>query len=227
MAGEEISSGSPGPVVTPLRTVHDAGQVPLGATINAEFSLRNDGGEPVRITAVRPGCDCTLVDYDPEIAAGKEGTFRVAVDTSDLLGPIVKSVAVFTNDPGRPHVELVVRAEVQPFVAVHPGRARHLFGRRTIAQSVWATDGRSFEILAVSSTTPRIETSFRRARPEERDPSGPQEQWRIETTLIEGTSPGAFSGRVVIDTNHPRQPRAEFIVTGVARRAQGRSSSSP
>lgn len=43
---------------------------------------------------------------------GDKGTIRSAVNTAGTAGPLSKSVEVFSNDPMRPVVRLVLKAQV-------------------------------------------------------------------------------------------------------------------
>jgi len=44
---------------------------------------------------------------------GEEGKIIASVDTKGRIGPISKTVKVFTNDPKRPIVILFIKAEIR------------------------------------------------------------------------------------------------------------------
>lgn len=217
-----LAQGAPEPR-EPARTSarlleHDAGLVPAGSTIRAEFVVRNDGSRPLRITDSRSSCACVVVAYDREIAPGGTGAVRVEVATRRFDGRFETTALVTTDDPARETIELRVTGEIEPLLVVRPGHARHLFGRRTVAQRLWAADGRPIEILRATTTTRQVVASYRLATREERDPAGPERQWVVETTIAEGAPTGQFAGRLIVETDHPRQPIAEIVVSGVLTR---------
>lgn len=202
----------PAPVV-------DKGVVPRGEVIRHAFEIRNDGTVPLAIAEVRPGCGCTVARFDESVAPGGKGVVEVELDTQAFTGPIAKSVAVYTNDPSGARLQLTVKADVQPFVAVSPGYARHFLVRgvgapEPVRQLVWATDGRTLSIDKVVSPAPQILASARRATEQERAADGPEVQWVVETRLAPDAPIGPIAGRVELHTNHPKEKVATVAVSG-------------
>lgn len=205
------------PVLALGETAHDVGTVPVGETIETQFVLRNAGDAALEISRTKASCRCTVAEVESPIAPGKSGTVRLRVDTAGFDGPIVQSVVLYTNDPAQRHLELAVQADVRPYLEVRPGVARHLFGQKAVEQNLWATDGQDFEVLRVDSPSPYVEATFHRATDDERLPEGPASQWRIETAVRDDAPPGTIAGRLVIETDHPKQQRVEVVLTAVVR----------
>ena len=147
------------PKAVPVEPIKDVGVVPKGDKVVHDFLIRNDGDVPLQITEVRAACGCTVVDYDKTIAPGQTGKIHAEVDTATFNGPISKSVTVFTNDPDAAQLDLTVRAKVEPFIQAKPGYARYITVQGeektgTIAQTIWAPDGTSFDVTGVESPYP-------------------------------------------------------------------------
>jgi hypothetical protein len=199
--------------------VVDKGVVPRGELIRHAFEIRNEGTVPLAIAEVRPGCGCTVARFDESVTPGGKGLVEIELDTEAFTGPIAKSVAVYTNDPSGARIQLTVKADVQPFVAVSPGYARHFLvlgapPAEPVRQLVWATDGRNLSIDKVVSPAPQILAVARRATDLERAADGPEVQWVVETRLAPDAPIGPIAGRVELHTNHPKEKVATVAVSG-------------
>ena len=210
------------PKAVPVEPIKDFGVVPKGETVAHDFLIRNDGDAPLQITDVRPACGCTVVDYDKTIAPGQTGKVHAEVDTATFNGAVSKSIAVFTNDTEHAMLELTVRAKAEPYISVKPGYARYIIVQGesktgTIAQTLWAPDGTSFDVTKVESPYPFLTTSFREAKPEERVPDVEGKQWRVETTLAPEAPIGALADHFRITTTHPKQKLVAIPISGFVR----------
>lgn len=214
-AGQETAGAPEAVLVDPI---HDAGTVGRGKEVRHDFTIRNEGTAPLHIREVKPTCGCTVAEYDQEIAPGGQGRVTAVVDTSSFRGPIAKPVIVFTDDPKNPSLRLTIRAHVLPFVDVVPGwvRYQHVRGApsQRVTQNLWATGGRSLEILGVESSLDAVATEFRRATRQELHPDGPDEQWLVEMTLASDAPIGPVVGSVVVRTDHPESSEVEIPVAG-------------
>lgn len=212
-------TGESGPKAMVAEPVVDRGVVARGEKVSHSFVIRNDGVAPLAIKEVRPGCGCTVANYDESIPAGGTGKVVVEVDTTAFSGPIAKSVSVYTDDPAAARIQLTVKADVQPFVAIDPGYARHFQVRggelaEPVRQLVWATDGRALEITKAVAPVEWVQVTTRRATAAERSADGPEVQWIVETRLDENAPVGPIAGRVELTTNHPKQTSATVAVSG-------------
>lgn len=102
------------PAITVDAPVIDAGTVRKGAPIEARFLFRNAGGETLSISDARPACGCTVATFDREVAPGASGEVRATVQTKAFSGPITKHIAILSNDPVHPRIDLTVKAVVEP-----------------------------------------------------------------------------------------------------------------
>jgi Protein of unknown function (DUF1573) len=212
------------PKAVAAEPIKDMGTVPKGEKVTHDFMIKNDGTVPLEITEVRPSCGCTVAEFDKRIAPGQSGKVHVVVDTETFAGPIAKGVTVFTNDAENPQIELTIRAEVQPIIAVQPGYARYIIvqgeekeGR--IEQTLWATDGAPMDIVKVDSPYPFLKVDFHEAKPEEQvaEAKGKGKQWKVATRLDRDAPVGALADYVRVTTTHPKQKIVEIPISGFVR----------
>ena len=196
------------------KPVVDVGPVKKGELIRQEFVIRNTGDAPLEITEVKPSCGCTVAEYDKVIPPGGKGRVKMVVETDAFGGGIAKSVSVFTNDPGNPRLNLVVKALIREPVVARPGYARFMTvqGQRADAsvQTVSATDGTPIEVLSVKSPYPFVKAAHSR---NEGDEGG----WRVELSLDQDAPVGSMADYVLVTTNHPEQAEVKIAVSGLVR----------
>jgi hypothetical protein len=196
------------------KPVVDVGKVRKGEPIRQEFVIRNSGDAPLEITEVKPSCGCTVAKYDRLIPAGGTGRVEMVVETDAFGGGIAKSVTVFTNDPANPRLNLVVKALIREPVVARPGYARFMTVQGQSAeasvQTVFATDGTRFEVLAVESPYSFVKATHGREE-------GDDGRWQVELSLDRGAPTGALADYVVVRTDHPEQAEVKIAVSGLVR----------
>ncbi len=212
------------PKAIPTEPIKDFEIVPKGEIITYDFEIKNQGTAPLEITEVRPACGCTIVDYDKVIQPGETGKIRTSVKTDNFTGAISKSIAVFTNDPENPKLQLVVKANIKPYIAMVPGYARYNYVQgedvSPIYQNLWAADGVDVNVVSVKPPYSHLKVNFREATEEEKDPKGKGKQWRFEFILDPNSPIGALRDYVEIRVDHPRQKVLKIPVSGFVRPRQ-------
>lgn len=224
LAAPIFVTGQGAPRALPVEPVKTFDIVPKGDVINHTFEIKNDGDAPLEIKDVKPACGCTVASYDKVIAPGEVGRIISDLDTSNFDGPIAKSIAVFTNDENNPKLQLVIKAEVKPFLGVEPGYARYTIvqGESTqpIRQTVWAQDGADINVVSVKSPYSHLKVSHKVAEGDDRMADYAGKQWVFEV-LLDGNSPvGALRGYVEVITDHPKQKEVRIPISGFVRPRQ-------
>lgn len=103
-----------GPLPAFYESSHSFGKVKKGETVTAEFVVRNDGGETLRIYKVDVNSCKWSHSVIPIVAPMKEEKFRVHLDTSGLpLGESLTIITLVTNSPLQPIVNLFIAGIVE------------------------------------------------------------------------------------------------------------------
>ena len=212
------------PKAVPTGPIKNFDIVAKGDLLTHSFEIRNGGDAVLEISNVRPACGCTVAEFDRKIAPGEAGMVNARLDTSDFSGPISKSISVYTNDPENPKLQLVMKAKVQPFIAVNPGFARYVYVQgeplRPIPQVLWAEDGQPMNVLDVSAPFDYLDLSFHEASEEERYEKGKGRQWVVDIQLKANAPVGALREFVEVTTDHPRQKTVRIPLSGFVRPRQ-------
>ncbi len=195
--------------------VIDVGVVAQGEVINASVLVANRGNATLKVWNVLPTVAGPLTHIQLELAPGQEQVLALPrLDTSGFVGPITKAILLFTNDPKREQVNIVVKALVWVFVEVLPHRFLRfdiLEGQEQSAAVVLASKDR-FEILSAIAGDPRVSTSFEPTRRE-----GFASAYAL-TVRLKGTEPWGIVGPdLVVRTTHPFAPAIRLPVVGVIR----------
>ncbi len=213
-----------GPRAVPVEPVVDFEIVPKGEPIHHVFEIKNEGDAPLELTDVKPACGCTVAQFDRVIAPGKTGRVTIKLETANFGGPISKPVAVFTNDPANPKIQLVVKAEIRPYLGVKPGYARFIYVQgeqlRPIPQVLWADDGSDINVLDVKAPYDYIRVEYREATEEEREVDHQGKQWAFQVHLDPEAPVGALRDYVEVMTDHPKQKSMRIPISGFVRPRQ-------
>src|SRR3954453_17420471 len=108
------------PRLTIVEPVKDYGTIAKGEKIDWSFLVKNTGDSDLQIIAAKPGCGCTVADFDKDIKPGDTGKVTAHVDTTAFAGPIAKTVTLETNHPTTPTSQLTIHAIVKPYVEAFP-----------------------------------------------------------------------------------------------------------
>jgi hypothetical protein len=195
----------------------DLGTVAPGETLEATFSLENQGGEPLTINA-RPTCGCTVAQWDKSVAPGETGEIQATIDTSNLRGKVSKSIMVLSNDPELPTTRLVLNVEVRPVLEFLPRPIVRLQARQGEAASTAVVlapidvPNLELEIIAIEPAVPYVTATSRKL-----EPAGEEETvGRHEITInLDETAPiGLVNVPVTVKTNHPKAASVSIRVVG-------------
>jgi hypothetical protein len=93
-----------------------AGDNKPGSTISHDFTIKNPGEADLFISAVIPGCGCTVAKFSSLVPPGGEGKVTLSIDLYEEWAgrDVNKSATILSNDPVNPQQRVVVRAKVMP-----------------------------------------------------------------------------------------------------------------
>jgi hypothetical protein len=225
-AKSEPKSAEKAPRLTIVEPVKDFGIVPKGEKLDWSFVVKNTGDADLQIIAAKPGCGCTVADFDKVVAPGGTGRITAHVDTTAFAGPIAKSVTVETNDPSTPTAQLTIHATVKPFVEAYPaGFVRfNMLQGDSDAQNVtlYSEEDEPFEIVKVESPVDWIKVDYKKID----DPTqlaqnvgkSGQAQYRFNINVGGNNARlGPIAEKIRIVTNSKHQPDYYVSVSGVVR----------
>jgi hypothetical protein len=216
------------PRLTIIEPVRDYGTVPKGEKLDWSFVVKNTGNADLEIIAAKPGCGCTVADFDKVIKPGETGKVTAHVDTTNFAGPIAKSITVETNDPSTPTAQLTIHAVVKPYVEAYPAgfvRYQMLQGdAETQAVTLYSEEDEPFQITKIETPGDWVKVDYKKID----DPAAiaqnvgkpGQAQYRVAITVGGPDAKiGPLADKVHVITNSKHQPDYYISVSGVIRPA--------
>lgn len=214
------------PRLSIVEPVKDFGTIAKGEKLDWSFVIKNTGNADLQIIAAKPGCGCTVADFDKVIKPGETGKVSAHVDTTNFAGPIAKGVTVESNDPNNPTSQLTIHAIVKPYVEASPaGFVRYnMLQGDADTQSVvlYSEEEEPFQITKVEVPAEWVKATFRKIEnPAELVPNvgrQGQNQYRVDITVGGPDAKiGPLADRVRILTNSKHQPEYPITLSGVIR----------
>jgi len=214
------------PRLTIVEPVKDYGIVPKGDKLEWAFLVKNTGDADLQIIAAKPGCGCTVADFDKVIKPGTTGKVTAHVDTTAFAGPIAKTVTLETNDPNTPTAQLTLHAIVKPYVEAYPAgfvRFNLLQGDAdTQTVTLYSEEDEPFEIKDVEVPADYIKATVTKV--EKKEDLAPnvgrpgQNQYRVNITVGgPDAKVGPLADKVRVVTTSKHQPEYLISVAGVIR----------
>ena len=213
------------PRLTIVEPVHEYGEVAKGDKLDWSFVIKNTGNADLQIIAARPGCGCTVADFDKVIKPGETGKVTAHVDTTNFAGPIAKTVTLETNDAASPSSTLTIHAIVKPYVEAYPAgfvRFNELQGDATTQSiTLYSEEDEPFEIKDVQAPADWIKVTTTKLADADRVANlgkAGQNQYRVDITVGGPEAKiGPMADKIRIVTNSKHQPEYMVSVTGVIR----------
>lgn len=210
--------------LTIVEPVKDYGEVPKGDKLDWSFVIKNTGDGDLQIFAAKPGCGCTVADFDKVIKPGQSGKVTAHVDTTAFAGPISKTVSIETSDPTTPEAVLTIHATVKPYVEAFPAgfvRYNMLQGdAETQSITLYSDEEEPFTITKVDAPDYVKVVPHQIEDPNSRVQAGRanQNQYRLDITVGGPDAKiGPLADKIHIATNSKHQPDYFVSVTGVIR----------
>ncbi len=214
------------PRLTIIEPVKDYGTVPKGDKLDWAFLVKNTGDADLNIISAKPGCGCTVADFDKVVKPGETGKVTAHIDTTAFAGPIAKTVTLETNDPSTPTAQLTIHAIVKPYVEAYPaGFVRfNLLQGETDSQGVtlYSEEDEPFVIEKVESPVDWIKVDYKKIDDAAQLAPGVgkagQAQYKFNVTVGGPDAKiGPIAEKVRIVTNSKHQAEYMVSVSGVVR----------
>jgi hypothetical protein len=214
------------PRLTIVEPVKDYGTISKGEKLDWSFVVKNTGDADLQIIAAKPGCGCTVADFDKVIKPGQTGKVTAHVDTAAFAGPIAKSVTLETNDPTTPTSQLTIHAVVKPYVEAFPAgfvRFNLLQGEAdTQTVTLYSEEDEPFQVTKVEVPGDWVKATFDKVTNDtEKAPNvgrPGQDQYKVKITVGGPDAKiGPLADKVHIITNSKHQPDYFISISGVVR----------
>ena len=214
------------PRLTIVEPVKDYGTISKGEKLDWAFVVKNTGDSDLQIISAKPGCGCTVADFDKVIKPGETGKVTAHVDTTAFAGPIAKTVTLETNDPTTPTSQLTIHAIVKPYVEAFPaGFVRfNLLQGDADTQTVilYSEEEEPFAVTKVETPSDWVKASFEKiTNDSDKAPNvgrPGQDQYKVKITVGGPDAKlGPLADKVHIVTNSKHQPEYFISISGVVR----------
>jgi hypothetical protein len=170
----------------------DVGELLRGELATAQFDIANAGTGVLELSA-KPGCGCTLVDYDAAVPAGEHRKLTAQIRTGSLHGKFRKSIELTTNDPDQPRIRMIItgrtREAVQVLPSLTPTVVLNRAGATTTELRLRAVPG--VEVTAAKGNSPLAKVTLI---------PGEESSYRLEITVDESAPWGRSDFLVLLST---------------------------
>lgn len=186
-------------VFAPVQT-YDFGTVKQGEKVSHCFKLENRGGAPFKTVRMELSLPDMTARVPGSIPPGKPGEACIEIDTSKLSLKVRAQALLFTNDPSRPQIPLLMTGEVKQPVDLIPMGA--------VFAGVWKDEGGQSTLTIVNNRPKPLQVrglhvegqDFKAQLQTEK----PGEVYKLVVTIPRGLTPGSHTGTVDINTDSAR-----------------------
>ena len=118
-AAFSVTCAKAAPKIEISPTIYNCGSFNEGkiGKLKASFIVKNIGDAVLHINEVRPGCGCTVVEFDSVIAPGKTGAINASVNLENIHpGSISKSISVQSDAVNNESIMLTISATLRSMI---------------------------------------------------------------------------------------------------------------
>lgn len=110
-----------------IPTPANFGEAVMGEEVNVELILSNSGNTSIKIDRIKPSCGCTAAEIQSEvIAPGAKTKVKFALDTSQKVGQISKSVRIYLVGRTAPTI-ILIQGLITKAEKAHAMKAKSIF----------------------------------------------------------------------------------------------------
>lgn len=195
-------------VVTP--ETYDFGEAPSGESVQAPFTLRNGGDEPLIISYVRTSCGCTTTALEKrELAPGEETSLVATLSLKGRSGPQSKHLTIGSNDPDHPDRQALIQGAAVCYLTISPS----LIYLSSIPQGqpvtrtveITSENNTPFQILAIEASHTDLAVQVFATE---------SNAYRLEVTIPSSWPAGRIDESLRIHTDHPKAPLLTCGIVG-------------
>jgi hypothetical protein len=199
-----VYAGSTGPQLSVALPTHDFGTVSQGTTLVHQFKIGNTGAEVLQISEVKPACGCTTTGEWPHtLAPGASGLIPVQLDTTHFIGPVTKTISIFSDDPAHPEFVLELKANIWTPISV----LKPVLVLPAVSDPM--RPGTAATTIRNETSTPVTVSILRNENPvfvPELRTIVPGKEFELVTSAKPPLPEGTQTGRIVLKTSNPQRP---------------------
>ncbi len=215
--GSALASGlgAAGPKISFDIEAYDWGVIYQGETASHVYQIKNTGDETLKISQVKTSCGCTVAkDWPKTLAPGNAGVIKVSFNSGSRQGRNEKSIAVHSNDPERPLVQLKIRGDIKKIIDILPSHIIS-FGTVTIGEGAERTfeaiplEGAKMAIKGMEYNREKLDIHYEKIKKE-----NGVEGYLFKVKLKKNTPIGRVYENVKVETSMERKKVFDVKVTG-------------
>lgn len=184
--------------------------------IQHDFIVKNIGNADLQIINARPGCGCTVTQFDKVIAPGAEGKVTASVDISHFKGQIEKGIDLETNDTDQAHARLTIKANIKTVVEIRPADQI----RFTVSKGESKKD--DYQLTPtyekpIKITDAKIDSEFFTVDLVPPDAAGQKPEYKLTVGVKDNAPIGTQTGSVELTLQDAPVPTMTIPVTAIVR----------
>ncbi|HKD36217.1 MAG TPA: DUF1573 domain-containing protein [Pirellulales bacterium] len=187
------------------------------------FVVHNAGQGPLELVIQKTSCKCTKAEVDtPKVAPGGSAKITLEWDTKQM-GAFRQSATLFSNDPEKRAVDLLISGEIVSSFRLEPERIvlTNVSSTKPTTATARLYGYGSTEIdvksksLTSKSLTPFFDVAVEKLPADElKQEVGAKSGCLLRITVKPGLPAGPFEQRILLRLNLPGDPEAELPVEG-------------
>lgn len=120
--------------------------------VDETFRFHNAGPAPVTITSVQTSCSCTTAEPSKAtIAPGEDGEIRAVFFIGNRVGPVIKTITVYTSDSPAAPTELALEVDIRETISCAPALLSWKVGEPPSPKHIDLTVNRPLAVKAVDA----------------------------------------------------------------------------
>jgi hypothetical protein len=206
---------------------HEFGMMAVQKTGTHNWSVRNRGEGDLELFMVSSTCMCTIAKFKEGAKAvvkpGESTEIALEWKTNNAVGDYSKGATIGTNDPDHPDFKLAVHGLVHTPIVIVPEIKDNVLPVGTISNdepkttsiALFSPENPNFKLTKIISSKPDLivvkQISLKPAESAQLKTKG---GYRLDIQFKPGMAQGNFRDQVIMETDHPDQPKVEMTLTG-------------
>lgn len=210
--------------------VHEFGDLSTQKTSTRRWKVKNTGEGDLEIWLKGSTCTCTIPKLKGEgtrevIKPGDSTEIELEWKTKDAIGEFSKGAMIGTNDDHRPEFMLKVHGMVHPPIMLLPAPQDGVLmigdvsndQVKEIPLAFFSPEHPKLKITRISTSKPDlIVANWVPLTPQELERIKMKGGYQIKLQIKPGMPLGTFREELVIETDHPDEPKSQVVLAGVA-----------